>query len=124
MPNLALMIKPASGLCNIECDYCFYRDVTSYREDSHYGMMSIEIAEELIKKSLSFADGAPVAFAFQGGEPTLRGLSFFEEFVQLVKKYNTKASDVFYSLQTNGTRLDYHWAMFFAENNFLIGLKL
>ena len=26
MPPISVMIKPASGLCNMMCDYCFYSD--------------------------------------------------------------------------------------------------
>ena len=32
MRSLHLMIKPASGLCNMRCHYCFYADETSKRE--------------------------------------------------------------------------------------------
>ena len=26
MPTISVLIKPASGMCNMQCDYCFYCD--------------------------------------------------------------------------------------------------
>lgn len=124
MPPVSLMIKPASSLCNLSCEYCFYRDVSEHREDTAFGSMEIGTAEILIRKALEFADGESVAFAFQGGEPTLAGLEYFRFFTGAVKRLNTKNSRIFYSIQTNGTVIDARWASFFAENGFLVGLSL
>ncbi|MBR3766824.1 MAG: SPASM domain-containing protein [Clostridia bacterium] len=124
MPALSLMIKPASSLCNLSCEYCFYRDVSEHREHLGFGIMEKSIAEVLIKKALEYADGNSVAFAFQGGEPTLAGLGYFQYFVDTVNKYNVKSSKIFYGIQTNGTVLDSDWARFLHENNFLVGLSL
>lgn len=124
MPPLSLMIKPASSLCNLSCEYCFYRDVSEHREHLRFGIMEKETASVLIGKALAYADGQSVAFAFQGGEPTLAGLDFFSFFVETVNKQNNKKSPVFYGMQTNGTVIDSEWAEFFRENRFLVGLSL
>lgn len=124
MPPLSLMIKPASSLCNLSCEYCFYKDVSEHREHLGFGKMDKETAKLLILKALEFASGEPAAFAFQGGEPTLAGLDFFRYFVDTVNELNAKKSKIFYSIQTNGTTINSEWASFFAENNFLVGLSL
>ncbi len=124
MPPLSIMIKPASSLCNMRCEYCFYHDVTDHRDIKSFGLMSEETAENLIRKALDFANGESIAFAFQGGEPTIRGLDFFEFFCQKVKELNFKNSQIYYGLQTNGTLINEDWAEFFKDNNFLIGLSL
>lgn len=124
MPCLSLMIKPASSLCNLSCEYCFYRDVSEHREHLGFGIMQENTAEALIQKALLFADGNPASFAFQGGEPTLAGLDYFKFFVQAVQRLNKKNSRIFYSIQTNGTKIDDAWAQFFAEHHFLVGLSL
>ena len=124
MPPLSIMIKPASSLCNLRCKYCFYCDVAANREVFSLGKMNEETAEKLIKDALSFAGGSSVAFAFQGGEPLLAGMDYFRFFTETVKKHNTKGSEIFYSLQTNGTLINDEWARFFTENKFLIGLSL
>ena len=124
MPPLSIMIKPASSLCNMRCEYCFYHDVSDHRDIKSFGMMEEETAENIIKKALAFADGESIAFAFQGGEPTLRGIEFFEFFCCKVDEYNHKRSVINYGLQTNGTLIDNNWARFFKSRNFLIGLSL
>ncbi len=124
MPPLSIMIKPASSLCNLRCKYCFYCDVASEREVFSFGRMNEETAEKLIKDALGFAGGCSVAFAFQGGEPLLAGIDYFKFFTATVNAYNKKGSEIFYSVQTNGTLLTDEWARFFTENKFLVGLSL
>lgn len=124
MPPLSVMIKPASSACNMRCSYCFYHDVSEHREDFSLGIMTQKTAEILIEKALHFANGHSVAFAFQGGEPLLRGIEFFENFTRLVKEKNTKKSPITYALQTNGILIDDAFARFFAKQGFLIGLSL
>ncbi len=124
MPPLSIMIKPSSGLCNMRCRYCFYADVSSRRKFENFGFMTKETAENLIESALEFADGESVAFAFQGGEPLLSGIEYFKNFVDCVNKTNVKNSEIFYSLQTNGTLINDEWAEFFVKNKFLIGLSL
>ena len=124
MPALSIMIKPASSLCNLRCKYCFYCDVASQREVISFGVMKEDTAEKLIKSALEFADGCSVAFAFQGGEPLIAGLGYFRFFTEKVNEYNTKNSEIFYSIQTNGTLVTDEWASFFRENRFLVGLSL
>jgi anaerobic sulfatase-maturating enzyme len=122
MKNRILLIKPASSLCNMRCDYCFYNDEAENREIACYGVMTRETAHNLIDRTLTDLSGE-ATFAFQGGEPTCAGFAFFEDFVSYVKeKYPDKK--VSYALQTNGYIIDRTWAHFFKENNFLIGLSM
>lgn len=124
MPCLSIMIKPASSLCNLACKYCFYCDVATHRDEFSMGIMKHETAEKLIAEALAFADGCSVAFAFQGGEPLVAGVEYFEFFTKKVKELNRKNSEIFYSIQTNGTLVTDEWAKFFFENKFLVGLSL
>jgi len=32
MPNISVLLKPASGMCNLRCHYCFYHDEVKNRE--------------------------------------------------------------------------------------------
>jgi len=108
----------------MRCAYCFYHDVAENREDFAYGKMTEETAEQIIGKALAFAEGEPVSFAFQGGEPLLAGLDYFRFFTRTVKEHNRKNSPVSYGLQTNGLLLDPKWAAFLREERFLVGLSL
>lgn len=124
MKNLSVLIKPASSLCNINCDYCFYHAIASERKIASYGIMELSVLEELVKKVFNFVDGGTATLAFQGGEPTLAGLDFFKKAVEYAERYNNQGSKVRYVIQTNGMLIDEEWAIFLKENNFLVGLSL
>lgn len=123
MPTLLVMIKPASGLCNMRCRYCFYADEMNRRKQSSYGIMAEDTLEEVIRKALLFAD-EQCTIVYQGGEPTLAGLDFFRKSIEFLEKYNVNKVKIYNSLQTNGYALDEEWCRFFAENQFLIGLSV
>lgn len=123
MPPIQVMIKPSSGHCNLECEYCFYYDEMQKREIKNYGYMSLATLEVIVKKTFEYAHES-CGFAFQGGEPTLVGLEFYRQLLVLQKKYNHKSITVSNSIQTNGTRITKEWAAFFAENHFLVGISV
>ena len=123
MPPIHILMKPASGLCNMRCRYCFYADEMDNRSRASYGFMSRETLENVIRSLLEFAEGE-CTVAFQGGEPTLAGLDFYRECLELEKKYNRKNVRISHALQTNGFLLDEHWCAFLAENHFLVGLSV
>lgn len=124
MKHLSVLIKPASSLCNLKCNYCFYANISSLREVRSYGRMKEEVMEKMVINIYKdLRDGDHMTFAFQGGEPTLAGLKFFEKFVDCVTEQSKKIN-VHYSIQTNGTLLNKHWAEFFKKNEFLVGLSI
>lgn len=123
MRPIHLLIKPASGLCNLSCRYCFYRDIMGKRKQGSYGFMTVETLEAVIQKGLAYAD-RECTIAFQGGEPTLVGLDFYKTVVDLEKKHNKNGIRVHNAIQTNGIGLDAQWADFFRDNNFLVGISL
>lgn len=109
------------------CDYCFYCDEAKKRTQHVYGMMNEKTLETIIEKTISEAD-AVASFTWQGGEPTLRGIDFFEKAVALQKKYKQQYQrnnlHIMNSFQTNGYELDRQWAKFFKRNQFLVGLSI
>lgn len=123
MPPVSIMIKPASGLCNMQCKYCFYKDVAKNRQQESYGIMKLETLEQTIRKTLEHAEGM-CSIVFQGGEPTLAGLEFFRKAIEYQQKYNYKKIPICNSIQTNGYELNDEWADFFKENDFLVGLSI
>lgn len=124
MPDICILVKPASSACDLNCRYCFYKDVAQNREKAFDGMLDDETAEILVKKALGFAAGGSCSFLFQGGEPTLRGLDWFRRFTEYEKKYARPGTKIFNGLQTNGILIDDEWAAFLSENRFLTGLSL
>lgn len=125
MKSTTFLIKPASSLCNMRCKYCFYDDVSDNRMVKSMGIMSADTAAQVISKALEATeDGGRISFMFQGGEPTLAGLNFFQNFVQLQQQSGRSGIVVEYAIQTNGMNLDEEWAEFLRKNRFLVGLSI
>lgn len=123
MPPVSVLVKPASGLCNMNCSYCFYRDEISRRDQPPLEIMSDSTLKNVIRKTLLNADGT-IHYLFQGGEPTLAGIPFFEKVLEFQKKYNKKGISVYNAIQTNGLLIDEQWCRFFVEHQFLVGLSI
>ncbi len=121
MNAISFLIKPSSSLCNMDCRYCFYKDVVDHREIPSYNIMQEDTMLALIKQALSSYQD--ITFAFQGGEPTLAGLSFYRSFIEHVNQYKTNQS-IHYAIQTNGLSINDEWCAFFKENHFLVGISL
>lgn len=122
MEQINMLIKPVSGTCNLDCGYCFYKDEMKKREQPVCGVMGEELLEKIIQRAFQ-KDRRLCTLGFQGGEPLLAGLSFYEKTVELVKKYGRNVKTEF-TIQTNGMLMDDEWAEFFAENHFLVGISI
>jgi uncharacterized protein len=120
----SLLIKPASAVCNLDCSYCFYldRDADPYKA-LPARRMTLETLERLVDTWLFYSYPAST-FAFQGGEPTLAGLPFFEKLVEFQKHYGRNGQSVSNALQTNATLIDDNWCRLFKEYNWLLGVSL
>ncbi len=124
MPALSLLIKPASGNCNMRCRYCFYADELDNREIRSYGKMSVDTMHTIVDKAMEYGD-YECTIAFQGGEPTLAGLDFYRDLVAYVTAHeNPKKLKIHYALQTNGYLINEEWAEFLGKNHFLVGVSL
>jgi uncharacterized protein len=119
---MSLLVKPASGLCNLSCAYCFYRRVRDMYPETTM-KMSLHTLEIMIRKALS-ANADLNSFCWQGGEPTLMGLDFFRHAVAFQKKYARPGQAIENSMQTNGLLLNDEWCEFLREESFLVGISL
>ena len=125
MKQLTFLVKPASSLCQLRCRYCFYEDVAQCRETKSMGVMGRETAERLLKAAAeAAAPGDLIQITFQGGEPTLAGLDFFQDFLRMEEELLPTSVSVHHSIQTNGMALTSEWAEFFHKNRVLVGLSL
>ncbi|WP_179394149.1 radical SAM/SPASM domain-containing protein [Lacticaseibacillus absianus] len=119
-----LLIKPASALCNLRCKYCFYANISSIREVRSYGKMKAAVVDEMIPNVYAdLNDGDELSIAFQGGEPTLAGLSYFEHFIDVIEQ-QPKRVKVHYAIQTNGTIMSELWMPLLRDHHFLVGLSI
>lgn len=114
--------KPTSFNCNIKCDYCFYLEKEKLFEPQQSPTMSDESLESFIKHYIK-SSNEDVYFTWQGGEPTMAGLSFFEKAVNFQKKY-ANGKTIHNAMQTNGILLNDHWGEFLKKHDFLIGISI
>ncbi|OPA80214.1 anaerobic sulfatase maturase [Paenibacillus selenitireducens] len=118
----SLLWKTVSEDCNLACDYCYYSSCKGQPspeirriEDS----LLQKVIREMMEQSRGFA-----SFAWQGGEPLLAGLDFFQKVVQLQAQYAPRNTVISNALQTNGTLINPAWAAFFRQYSFLIGVSM
>ena len=125
MKRIAVMIKPASSLCNMRCRYCFYGDEANVRETPSFGVMREETANAVLENLFCDLDaGDALSICFQGGEPTLAGLPFFEAFTERARTLANGRVSLSFQIQTNGLLLDDKWCAFLRRERFLVGLSL
>ena len=126
--NLSALIKPASSRCNLACAYCFYLEKAELYPWEGHPALSFDTFEAFLRQYMEgFAQ--PYTFAWQGGEPTLMGLPFFQAAVELeariAREVNPHSvSHISNAIQTNGTLIDDDWAQFLKESNFLVGVSI
>lgn len=120
--QIGIMLKTVGGTCNLACEYCYYchGPKQSTPEDDR---MDFRLMKKLLREYMPLSNGR-ASFIWQGGEPLLAGLDFFQEMVNLQAHYappNTAISNV---IQTNATLLTQEWAKFFKNYNFLVGVSI
>ena len=124
MRRYHVMVKPIGAVCNLNCTYCYYLHKTELLETNSNFRISDHLLETHIRQYIGGQDGDEVVFTWQGGEPTLMGLPFFEKVVALQRKYRRPGQRIENDLQTNGTLLDDKWCEFLKNHHFLVGLSI
>lgn len=80
----SLLWKTVSEDCNLACEYCYY---SSYKGQPSSKIRKIDdillqkVTREMMEQSRGFA-----SFAWQGGEPLLAGLDFFQRVVRRLSR--------------------------------------
>jgi uncharacterized protein len=122
-PPFHIMIKPRGPICNLDCSYCFYLSKENLYPASDFRMTD-ETLEAFTRDYIQAQPVPEVVFSWQGGEPTLMGLDFFERAVGFQKTYARPGMRISNTFQTNGTMLTDEWCHFLREHHFLVGLSL
>ncbi len=122
-PTFHIMTKPIGAICNLDCTYCYYLEKEKLYPQTRQFKMTDETLDSYIRQYIESQASSEVSFAWQGGEPTLMGLEYFQKVVQLQRKY-ANGKKIGNALQTNGTLLTDEWGRFFSDNQFLIGLSI
>lgn len=119
----SLLIKPSSADCNLNCDYCFYLEKHRIYPQTKRHRMKDTVLEQMVSSYMNTSQ--PVYyFGWQGGEPTLMGLAFFEKVVEFQKKYGRRGAIVSNGLQTNATLINDPLAALWSKYKFLVGVSI
>jgi uncharacterized protein len=121
--SFAVMLKPSGAICNLDCHYCYYLSKEQLYPGSRF-RMSDDMLANYTRQFIASQPGPEVTFAWQGGEPLLMGLDFFQRAVNWQRRYCPPNKVVSNSIQTNGVLLDDAWCDFLAGHQFLVGLSL
>jgi len=126
VPHFHIMTKPIGPICNLDCKYCFYLEKEQmYPETRGAGFrMTDAMLETYVRDYIAHQAGPEISFAWQGGEPTLMGVEFFERVVALQRRHCPGSKRITNALQTNGTLLDDAWGEFLAREKFLVGVSI
>jgi uncharacterized protein len=135
----SVLIKPAGPDCNLACAYCFYLEKARLFPERNVHRMSRETLEATVRGTMT-AGSPVVTFGWQGGEPTLMGVEFFEQAIEFEKRYGgdgrhgdghdgdgrygRAGRTVGNGLQTNGLLIDGAWCGLLRDAKFLVGLSL
>ena len=117
------MVKPVGSMCNLDCTYCYYLHKEELLGQPRQPRMADEMLERHIRQYIEAQTGDDVVFSWQGGEPTILGLAFFQQVVELQARHRKPGQRIQNDLQTNGTLLDEEWASFLKQQRFLVGLS-
>lgn len=122
-PRFHLLAKPSGSTCNLDCTYCFFLSKEALYPNAK-SRMDAQTLENYIRQLLEAHRTPNVTIAWQGGEPTLMGLDFFQRSVELAHKYKRPGQTLEFTFQTNGVLLDDAWCTFLKQHNFLVGLSV
>jgi uncharacterized protein len=119
-----VFVKPSGALCNLDCQYCYYKDKRNLYPDGGVCRMAEDLLEQYIVQHIQAAGGPEVSFSWHGGEPTLLGVDFFRKALELQRKHRPTGWRIRNGIQTNGVLLDEEWCRFLAKEDFGVGLSL
>lgn len=119
---LSIMFKTVSDDCNLACDYCYYSSCKGHIKRK-IQTIELETVEKMIKEYMAETSGI-ASFIWQGGEPLLAGLNFFEKIISFQVKYAPPHTKISNSIQTNGTLITPKVAKFFKKYAFIVGVSI
>ena len=119
---LYVMLKPIGAVCNLACEYCYYREKAKLYPGERQ-MMDEGLLEMFIQQYIDAQMTPYVLFVWHGGEPLMHSLSFYQKAIELQCKY-ANGHIIGNCIQTNGTLLSREWCKFFHDNKWLVGVSI
>jgi len=117
--NFITVLAEPTSYCNMDCVYCYKGNK---KKKLH---MSQATTEKMLSGIIRYNEkrGLPSSFVWHGGEPTLRGVEFYQHVYDFVKSLDC-LYPVSHTVQTNGTLLDAELIDLYVSNNTSISISL
>jgi len=116
-PMFSPVMKVVSAGCNLRCGYCFY-----FGSQLEVHVMDESTLRLAIDECLSVAPN--VKFIWHGGEPTIPGVDYYRQVLEICEELRRPDQHISHSIQTNATLLDDEWAIFLRESGFGVGVSI
>lgn len=120
--GVGIMFKTTGEACNLACDYCYYSHVSG--NPSGMATISEKALDAFFEDYMGHVAGGQATFVWQGGEPTLAGLPYFERIIAMEARRARPHTLIGNAVQTNGILLNEAWSEFFRQYRFLVGVSL
>ncbi len=118
MTKLTIQMKPVGNNCNLHCEYCYAMPFRC----KEVKILELELLEKIVKEAFELADN--VIITWHGGEPTMPGVEYYRQYMQIVAKYKKPEQNLVNMIQTNATLVDDEFAKFFKENDFIVSVSI
>ena len=119
-----IFAKPVGATCNLNCSYCYYIDKKSLYRDKALLLMTDDILEKYIIQHIEASTGPIINFSWHGGEPLLAGIDFYLKVIRFQAAHKPAGRSIINGIQTNGTLINEEWCIFFARENFIVGISI
>jgi len=86
--------------------------------------MSGPVLEELTRQYIEAQPFPGVTFSWQGGEPLMMGIGFFERALGFQAEHGRPGTRIGNDVRTNATLIDDDWCDLFRSNNFIVEVSL
>ncbi len=86
--------------------------------------MPLDLLEDYIAQHIAASPDEVIRFSWHGGEPTILGVDYYRQAVDIQRRLCPAGRTIPNGLQTNGTLLDEEWGRFLAAEGFAVGLSL
>ena len=123
---LGVLVKPASSDCNLQCEFTASTTAASVTPTParRAAASCPTTCSTASWRGFSPWPGRSRTFGWQGGEPTLAGLPFFERVVKRQQELKDPRQTIANALQSNVYVIDEDWAKFLREHRFLVGASI
>ncbi|MGL6131715.1 MAG: radical SAM protein [Fusobacteriaceae bacterium] len=118
MKKRLVLIAKVTTSCNLNCPYCYTRSTIK-----NGSFMPISTYENILKALVESKTDAQIIF--HGGEPSLLPVKWYEEAIQLDKKYSLEGGiDISHGMQSNLTIISDELKDFCIKNKINIGFSM